>query len=157
MSIKDFSGCFSELEGLTLEWWSTMLGHNGFFFRGTLAQGRYAQLRFWYTLQIDVVPVMHNCRLRMATIQENERLRKQLTEIQSHFEDFPEEMGYSMEADRIIIECDEGTFSIWAHMLEWSWTDEGDLGVSQEMPSDENPYWQLDAPLWPGGPAFADL
>jgi hypothetical protein len=94
---------------------------------------------------------MHGAHLRMASDAENEEeaFIARLTEDQLKFAG-PEfaGMGFSPREGRLIIECDEGRFSLWAREMFLSWVAALDF---------DSGTGDARRPLWEGGPPLADL
>ena len=154
IEISAITTYFDRLRGITLELWGAIQWHNSFIFRGTQPDDRYIIFQLHSVRHIDILPVMHNCHFRIPTDAENTRFQTQLTSFQANFENLEwyfEGSGFSFREGRIIIECDEGIFSVWAFLLRLKWMDSPDLGVSSEQD------WDFDAPLWINGPPLADL
>lgn len=93
-----------ELDGATLEWWRYSITHGQCVWRVSNLPRGVGYISMVGTYYINVPPIMHNVRLRIATHGETEALRQRLPEL-----------GDSLrERQYRFIECNEGTFAIWS-------------------------------------------
>jgi hypothetical protein len=69
------------------------------------------------------VPTFHLKRLRSATAEETDRLRKRLRIGRARdFLDIPvEDNPFALEHGHVIMESERGEFEAWAPMIEWHW------------------------------------
>jgi hypothetical protein len=149
---------FQELEGATLEWWLFSISHTTLILRASNLSGPFGKLFCSSTVRVKILPVMRNVRIRMATAEENRLYRPGL---QGRFAEYAGETmiysGYSLRNGRCIIECDEGVFSVWAAYMSLTWTEDPDLGLKEQKWPDGEPIWDIQAPLWNGGPPVPEL
>jgi len=132
------SSRFHEVEGATLEWWALAASHAQFELIGTGRPRGTAMLYFSSAEYIECPTTMHNARLRMATAEETELLRRRLP---------PAEAVEAEAADHLVIECDEGPGWIYAGVMAIDWVDQPDNALTD----------LLDGPLWDGGPPLSQL
>jgi hypothetical protein len=152
------SSHFSSLDNCTLELLGMVASHSTHIFRASCSAGSYAKLHFAYVYDIDIVIVMTNVRLRMATQEENESLMGRMTKRQTTFIDYPySEMGFALCDSHLAIDCSEGTFFIWARYLDITWLSTPDLDLLAALAPNGQPYWDFSRPLWKGGPPLTDL
>jgi hypothetical protein len=136
--IIDGSSDLTALNGATLRWWCLVVSLGEFRLLATGLPHGVAEIGLWGTSYMDCPVTMHGVRLRVATNQETEDLRRRL----------PSELSASLrQEDHLVVECDEGRGCIWAEALVVRWLDQPDAGRFRE----------LSGPLWPGGPPLAEL
>jgi hypothetical protein len=141
------------IQGATLHWRGLDVSHTVLLLVATGVPGEPLALRFGYTEYVDCPTAMHDVRVRMATTEEREVLRRQVsTRLAARCDE--DEHRWSKvncamrpKEGHLIIECDEGVFSIWAGMLFLSWRDAG-KGLFDLCIHD---------PLWRRGPRLAEL
>jgi hypothetical protein len=148
--IIDISPQFYQFMGATLEWWGMGCSHKEFHLLATGLPRGSADLCFLSTEYLECPVRMHNVRLRMATREENTLLRLRLPALFARYLDPELEalgLGLSPQESHLVVECDEGTFWVWAGGLFIKW-------------GEPHPRFMADrrgaTPLWPGGPTLAE-
>lgn len=157
-SVLELSPRFHELDGATLEWWLFTISHNILILRASNGSAVFGKLYFHVTVEMNILPVMHNVRLRMATEEENSVYRAGLKGRLAAYEgEAFFYSGFPLRNGRCIIECDEGIFLIWAQELRLTWMEDPELGLQNEKWPDGRPIWNMQGPLWEGGPPLHEL
>jgi hypothetical protein len=139
-----------EVQGTTLHWNGLHVSHTALVLTTEEPVNGPLALRFHLTEYVECPMKMTRVRLRMATAEENAALRTRVSSRLASWYDPPlssTECGMTPAEAHLVIECDEGVYSIWAGAFFLSWYDrwEGLL----DLPA-------LD-PLWRGGPPLAEL
>jgi hypothetical protein len=132
------SACLRELDGATLHWWELVCAHWSFRLVARGLSRGLAQIGFSATHYLDCPITMHNVRLRLATEQETEALRRTLP---------PKDASWLQREDHLVIECEEGTYSIWAKAMVIEWVGEPRIELVKWLPER----------LWPDGPRLAEV
>jgi hypothetical protein len=118
-----------KIQGATLEWWGRKLSHAILILVARGVPDEPLALRFNYVNYVDCPTVMHDVRVRMATVEERGALSRRVSpRLTDRFE--MERLGRGNAAMTgkealVAIDCDEGVFFIWAGMLLLSWRDRG--------------------------------
>jgi hypothetical protein len=139
-----------EIQGANLHWEGLHVSHTALILTAKDLPVGPRALRFHLTEYVDCPTTMSRAHLRLASRKENEALRARVsTRLASWFEPplSTSECGMTPTEGHLVIECDEGVFSIWAGALFLSWYDQWD-GLHHLPPID---------PLWRGGPPLAEL
>jgi len=98
----------------------------------------FAEVRFWNVHYVDSPVVMHNARMRLGNAEDTARVRSYL---------HPESTGRLRDEHHLVIEAQEGVFSIWGWGGEVTW-----------LPHPASTFaGAVVAPLWERGPAPLDL
>lgn len=115
-SVEEVNTLLYQLDGATLEWWGFSVSHGRCVWKVTgLPQG-IGYVFMVATYYVNVPLAMHTVRLRVATVEETEDLRKLLP---------PAEGKRLREQDYRIVECQEGKFSVWSmgFIIVWGETE----------------------------------
>ena len=122
-SVEEVNATLHQFDGATLEWWRFSVTHLQCVWKVTgLPQG-VGYIFMLATYYMNFPTVMHDVRLRIATIAETEELRLQLP--QAH-KSLPE---YHYR----IAECQEGLFSVWSKGFIVVWGEQEATRMLQQM------------------------
>ena len=140
----------AELHGMVLQLQSYAFSHSVCIFRSGSVTGGLRWLRFSHVEMITCPVFMNVARIRMATEPENQLVIAELTPRQRLYLDpLFDEAGHSLRSGRLVLECEEGFFTIWAAHLSLYWSDEPQ-SLMAELP-------HSDQPCWKGGPLVRDV
>jgi hypothetical protein len=141
---------FDEIEGATLEWGGIHTSHMCLYLVATGLPTERRVLKFSSTAYLDIPTTMHRVELRMATVAESAALPSHVHRWlvpPPGSDDCAEDDQIWLKHGHVIVQCDEGVFSIVAWFLLLSWRDASVDGLTLTLPD----------PLWRGGPIWDDL
>lgn len=123
----------SELQGATLEWWGLVVSHGLFRLLASGLQRGTAEIRMVGLTYLDLPVVVHGVRFSVATAVQAERVGAA-----AH----PELAEDLRPEDVLVIDCDEGSFLVWA---------QGPVTVHWIRAPDTAFLDRINKNLWPAG------